>query len=93
MSDKNGIAFISNKGRYICFSYNGHNVRFKGPYSLVRFDKVKKWDDGYLVVNAVYEHEQEPVEDYIDLAPILEDLYIDPEEFLKGIKNVEVSNV
>ena len=36
MSNKNEIAFISNEGRYICFSYNGHNIRFRGPYSLVR---------------------------------------------------------
>lgn len=90
MSNKNEIAFISNEGRYICFSYNGRNVRFRGPYSLVRFDKVKQWDNGYLVVDAFFEHEQESVEDYIDLVSILEDLYIDPKEFLKGIKDVEV---
>ena len=90
MTDKSENAFISNNGRYICFSYNGRNIRFRGPYSLVRFDKVKKLDNGYLVVNAFYEHEQESIEDYIDLVPILEDLYINPENFLKGIKNVEV---
>ena len=46
--------------------------------------KIKyKGDDGYLVVNAFYEHEQESIEDYIDRVPILEDLYIDPKEFLK----------
>ena len=33
------------------------------------------------------------VEDYIDLVPILEDLYIDPKIFLQPITSVEVDNV
>ena len=32
---------------------------------------------------AKYKHNQESEEEYIDLIPILEDLYILPEEFLK----------
>ena len=46
------------------------------------------------MVDAVYSHNQnELVEDYIDLVPILEDLYIDPKLFLQPIKSVEVDNV
>ncbi|MEE1276801.1 MAG: hypothetical protein UHC59_07395 [Fibrobacteraceae bacterium] len=55
---------------------------------------MKEWDNGYLVVDAVYSQNKDKlVEDYIDLIPILEDLYIDPEHFLQPIKSVEVDNV
>ena len=68
-------------------------IRFKGPKSLVRIDRVTCWDAGYIVVDAQYTHEKEPIEDYIDLVPILQNLYIDPETFLKPIEKVEVQNV
>ena len=47
--------------------------------------------NGYLVVLAKYSHNAEPEEEYIDLKPILEGLYIDPASFLKPIKNVRVA--
>ena len=72
------------------FSYRDRVIRFMGPYSLVRIEKVKVWDKGYIVVDVRYSHQTELVEDYIDLVPILERLYIDPEEFLRPIRNVEV---
>lgn len=90
----NSKAILSNDGCYISFSFNGRTIRFKGPYSLVKIAKVKEWDNGYLVVDAVYSQNKDKlVEDYIDLIPILEDLYIDPEHFLQPIKSVEVDNV
>ena len=52
---------------------------------------VVQWDDGYLVVLAKYSHNAEPEEEYIDLKPILDDLYIDPKSFLKPIKKVRIS--
>jgi hypothetical protein len=61
-----------------------------GPYSLVRIERIKEWDNGYLVVDVKYNNQPEDVEDYIDLVPILERLYINPEEFLSSIQNVEI---
>jgi hypothetical protein len=52
---------------------------------------VVKWDDGYLVVLAKYSHNSEPEEEYIDLKPILEGLYIDSASFLKSIKKVRIA--
>lgn len=90
----NSKAILSNDGCYIFFSFNGRTIRFKGPYSLVKIAKVKEWDNGYLVVDAVYSQNKDKlVEDYIDLVPILEDLYIDPKSFLQPITSVEVDNV
>lgn len=37
---------------------------------------------------AKYAHNEKSEEDYIDLVPILEDLYINPDVFLKPIKKV-----
>ena len=67
-------------------------IRFKAPYSLEKYTAVKEWDDGYLVVMAKYRHNSESEEEYIDLVPILENLYILPEEFLKPIKEVRIEN-
>ena len=83
-------AVLSNGDGYTSFRFGGYNVRFKAPYSLERYLSVKEWSDGYLVVMAKYKHSDEPEEEYIDLVPILEALYIDKAEFLKPIKKVSV---
>lgn len=85
-------AFLSNKGNFTVFRYGNYIIRFKAPYSLERYTAIKEWDNGYLVVMAKYKHNQESEEEYIDLIPILEDLYILPEEFLKSIKEVKIEN-
>jgi hypothetical protein len=91
MNDNN-TAYLSNKDDCICFTYKNKEIRFKGPYSLQRIKDVREWDKGYIVVDAVYSHSIQPVEDYIDLIPILEQLYINPDNFLSPITKVEVSN-
>ena len=86
-----GEALLSSEGGFTAFSFGGYNIRFRAPYSLERYVDVLKWEDGYLVVLAKYSHNAEPEEEYIDLKPILEGLYIDPASFLKPIKNVRVA--
>jgi hypothetical protein len=84
-------AVLSNAGGFSAFSFGGYNIRFRAPYSLERYVDVVKWEDGYLVVLAKYSHNEEPEEEYIDLKPILESLYIDSDAFLKPIKNVRIA--
>ncbi len=48
---------------------------------------------GYIEVMTRFSHTEELIEEYIDLVPILKNLYIDPEKFLGNIKKVEVRNV
>ena len=67
-------------------------IRFRAPYSLERDTSVKEWDNGYLVVMAKYKHNEKPEEEYIDLVPILQNLYFDVDKFLNPIKSVEVAN-
>ena len=42
--------------------------------------------NGYIVVMAKYAHNDKSEEDYIDLVPILEDLYINPDFFFETYK-------
>ena len=89
--EKKHEAILSSAEGYTAFSYGGYNIRFKAPYSLERYVDVVRWDNGYLVVLAKYSHNAEPEEEYIDLKPILEGLYIDSDKFLKPIKNVRIA--
>ena len=84
-------AILSSAEGFTAFSYGGYNIRFRAPYSLERYVDVVSWDDGYLVVLAKYSHNSEPEEEYIDLKPILDGLYIDSNVFLKPIKSVRVA--
>lgn len=92
MADKNGRATLGCNAGYTVFSGGGSTIRFRAPYSLKRYVGVKEWDKGYLVVDAEYSHSPVPVEEYIDLVPILEDLYMDPAGYLEGIREVEVAH-
>ena len=97
MTESNNIssapneALLSSAGGFTAFSFGGYNIRFRAPYSLERYVDVIKWDNGYLVVLAKYSHNDQPEEEYIDLKPILRDLYIDSSTFLKPIKNVRIA--
>lgn len=86
----NDTAQLSNKDGFTIFRYGNSTIRFVAPYSLVRYTKVKKWDDGYLVVDADYSTLGN-TEEYIDLRDVLNGLYIDADKFLKPIKKVEIS--
>ena len=87
-----GVATLSNEKNYTVFQFGEKIIRFRGPYSLERFTSVKEWDNGYMVVMAKYQHNQESEEEYIDLVPILQNLYFDVDKFLNPIKSVEVAN-
>lgn len=83
-------AILSNDCNFTIFRYGNNIIRFKAPYSLEYYSEVKEWDCGYLVVMAKYKHSHKKEEEYIDLVPILQKLYISPEEFLKPIKGVRI---
>lgn len=86
---KSSTAFLSNKNEYSTFSFNGTTITFLTSKNLERYTKIKKWDNGYLVVMAKNKSKTEH-EDYIDLQPILENLYMEPKIFFQKIQNVEV---
>ena len=86
-----GVATLSNEKNYTVFQFGNHVIRFVAPHSLERYTAVKEWDNGYLVVMAKYKHNEKPEEEYIDLIPILKNLYIDAVHFLKPIKEVRLA--
>ena len=84
-------AILSNDKEFTCFSYNGRIIRFRTSSKLERYTRVVEWDNGYIVVMAKYEGLPKEEEEYIDLIPILENLYINPQDFLKNIHKVRIS--
>ena len=84
-------ATLSSETEYTVFSYGDTVLRFLAPYSLRQYMRVKKWQGGRLAVDADYGDCVE--EDYIDLNPILQNLLIDADSFLKPIRKVEVCYV
>lgn len=83
-------AFLSNEKDMTSFRYGNQNIRFRTSPRLECYTAVKEWDQGYLVVMAKYRGIGE-IEDYIDLIPILQNLYIEPNKFLNPIKSVEIN--
>ncbi len=84
-------AVLSNQGNMTSFRYAGYNIRFRTPSILKKYVEIKSWDEGYIVVMADYEG-MGITEEYIDLVPILQNLYIKPEAFLKNIQTVEIGD-
>lgn len=89
---ESGVAVLSNDGDLTSFTYGPTTIRFRTSPKLRRWLNVKDWDAGYIVVDGEYTGQDAPVEDYIDLVPILNRLYLDPDEFLDPIKEVRVED-
>ncbi len=88
----NDVAVLSNDSRFTSFKFNEVNVRFKTSPRLEYYKEVVEWDAGYLVVMAKYQN-NEVEEEYIDLIPILQNLYLEPNKFLEPIKKVRIEYV
>ena len=88
MANKNE-ATLSNKGYMTSFIFGNYNIRFRTSSRLKRYTEVKEWDNGYIVVMADYDGIG-IIEEYIDLIPILKNLYINPSIFLKPIQSVKI---
>ena len=91
MPELNHNAILSNRHAITSFRYGNCNVRFRTPSALRHYTEVKEWNKGYLVVLADYDGIG-ITEEYIDLIPILKNLYINPEDFLKDIKTVTIGD-
>lgn len=81
-------ALLSSRDSYTVFQFGNHTIRFRAPYSLERYTEIKEWDNGYIAVMAKYAHNETPEEDYIDLVPILNNLFFDATAFLTPIQGV-----
>lgn len=86
------MATIRVDGKYSIFSFRDKQIKFRTSTKLKKYLQVKEWDNGYLVVDVDYSTLGR-TEEYVDITSILQDLYIDPEAFLKPIKGVRIENV
>ena len=85
------FATLSNSGRYTQFSYNGRTITFMHGKDLLKYLRVKEWQDGYLVVDCLGRMKGQ-YEDYIYMPYILERLYMNPQAFLHGMQGVTIQN-
>ena len=84
-------AVLSSFDKYTTFSYGDTKLTFRTCDGLDRYTSVKTWDNGYIEVMAKYFHQPEEIEEYIDLVPMLDDLYMDSSSFLEPIKKVVIN--
>lgn len=87
-------AYLSCEGKYTSFRIGTYTLKFRTSDRLVRYVSVKEWDPeyGYIVVDVQHES-MGVVEDYIDLLPMMDNLFLDPKKMLMPIKRVEVEYV
>ena len=85
-------AVLGSFDKYTTFSYGGKTLTFRTCEGLERYTKILTWDNGYLEVMAQYRHRDHEIEEFIDLEPMLDRLYMDKKEFLAPIKNVRIEN-
>lgn len=91
--NNNGIAVLSSFDKYTTFSFGDKKLTFRTCNGLERYTKVLLWKNGYIEVMAKYKQEKEEIEEYIDLVPVLDGLYMDKEKFLSPIKEVRIEYV
>lgn len=82
-------AILKNDKNYTVFIFKDNTIRFLTSPKLEKYTRVIEWDHAYLVVMAKYKNIGE-IEEYIDLAPVLRNLYYDVEKFLNPIKEVKI---
>ena len=86
-------AVLSSFDKYTTFSFGGKTLTFRTCDGLERYTNVLTWDNGYIEVMAKYRQRENEIEEYIDLEPILDSLYMDKTAFLKPIQKVRIEYV
>lgn len=88
---KRTTAVLSSSGPMTSFAIGDLTIRFKTPLSLVRYETIVGWNNGCIVCMARYSNMDDPEEEYIDLVPILQNLYLDPQEVLDNVDEVTIN--
>ena len=83
-------AILGSFDHYSTFSFRGKTLTFRTCEGLEKYTRIIRWDNGYIEVMAKYKQKEHEIEEYIDLNPVLEGLYMDKEAFLSPIERVEI---
>ena len=89
--EQNDTAILSSFDKYTTFSFGGKTLTFRTCDGLEKYTKILLWDRGYLEVMAKYKQNEQEIEEFIDLRPVLDGLYMNKDSFLKPIKRVSIS--
>lgn len=84
------VAQLKHQGELTIFSSSNFVIRFQTSRHLEKYTKILDWDNGYLVVMAKYDNSFTEEEEYIDLIPILKNLYFDADKFVRNISEVKI---
>ncbi len=87
---KDEEAVLSSFKKYTTFTFGGKTLTFRTCDGLERYTKILLWDHGYIEVMAKYKQYDNEIEEYIDLEPILTNLYMNKDLFLDPIKGVRI---
>ena len=90
---QDSVAVLSSFDKYTTFSFQGKKLTFRTCDGLDRYTRVLMWDNGYIEVMAKYRQREQEIEEYIDLSPVLDGLYMNKDAFLSGIKGVRIEYV
>ena len=83
-------AILGSFDHYSTFSFRGKTLTFRTCEGLEKYTRIIRWDNGYIEVMAKYKQKEHEIEEYINLNPVLEGLYMDKEAFLSPIERVEI---
>lgn len=86
-----GTAILSSFDKYTTFTYGNKKLTFRTCNNLDKYTKILLWDHGYIEVMAKYKNQEKEIEEYIDLLPVLDGLYMDSDRFLEPIEEVEIA--
>ena len=84
-------AYLGCSGKYSVFAFNEYVIRFRTSSHLQKYSEIKHWAWCLPLATAYYDTAGE-LEEYIDLIPMLRNLFIEPEVFLSPIKEVKLQN-
>lgn len=87
---KRDQAILSSFDKYTTFTFGPTTLTFRTCDGLEKYTRINTWDNGYIEVMAKYKQNPEEIEEYIDLIPVLDSLYMNKESFLKPIKEVKI---
>jgi len=85
-------AYIYNVGRNVHVEIGDIHMEYVGPYSLVRFIKINKFDSGVIHVDTEFKIENQSWtdEDYIDLGYLFIENDYDAETMISNIKEIKI---
>ena len=86
-------ALLGNDGRYTLFYFKNLKIKMQGGISLEYYDHIKDWNHGLITVMTKYRHNEELIEEYVDIEAALLDFGFNADAILMQIKEVRIGKL